>query len=79
MDLGNVWSSILTVVTSGHRIFYTSLQFDTKILVIRKVVLRVHDENTIPRTPRKVECCPLATVRLLFLVTTNVMTIFLTD
>lgn len=43
-------------------IFFISLHFDTKILVIRKVVLRVHDENTNPRISGKLECRPLAPV-----------------
>lgn len=44
------------------RFFYASLHFDTKILVIRKVVLREQDENKSPRTQRKVECSSLASV-----------------
>lgn len=49
-------------VTVVILVFYTSLHFDTKILDIRKVVLREQDENESPRTSGKVECDPLATV-----------------
>lgn len=67
-DSCNQWSSY----------FLYSLHFDTKILVIHKVVLRVHDENKRPHRARKVECGPLATVRL-FPTVTSAITIFLTD